>query len=105
MQQIILAIHVLAAIGLVSLVLLQYGKGADVGAAFGSGASNTMFGSQSALPFLLKVTAFLAAIFFATSLTLGYLAAHQQQANKNLLSMPTTSSTPATNSVPTSPKK
>ncbi len=74
MQQIILVIHVLAALGVVSLVLLQHGKGADVGAAFGSGSANTMFGAQGSVPFLLKLTATLAAIFFITSLVLGYMA-------------------------------
>jgi preprotein translocase subunit SecG len=73
MQQIILIIHVLVSIGLIALVLLQHGKGADVGAAFGSGASNTMFGSAGSTPFLVKVTGLLAGIFFLTSLSLTYL--------------------------------
>ncbi len=73
MQQIILIIHVLASISLIALVLLQHGKGADVGAAFGSGASNTMFGSAGSTPFLVKVTGALAAVFFITSLGLTYL--------------------------------
>jgi preprotein translocase subunit SecG len=73
MQQIILIIHVLVSIGLIALVLLQHGKGADVGAAFGSGASNTMFGSAGSTPFLVKVTGILAGIFFLTSLSLTYL--------------------------------
>ena len=74
MQQLILVLHVLAAIAIIALVLMQHGRGADVGASFGSGASNTMFGSSGALPFLMKVTAVCAAIFFATSLSLSYLA-------------------------------
>ncbi len=77
MQQIVLIVHVLAAICLVALVLLQHGKGADVGAAFGSGASQTMFGSAGSLPFLVKVTAILATIFFISSLTLGYMTARE----------------------------
>lgn len=80
MQQLILVLHVLVAVCLVTLVLLQHGKGADMGAAFGSGASNTMFGSVGATPFLMKITILLAAIFFATSLTLGYLSAREQKA-------------------------
>jgi preprotein translocase subunit SecG len=76
MQQLILVLHVLVAVCIVSLVLVQHGKGADVGAAFGSGASNTMFGSQGSTSFLVKVTAGLVAVFFATSLTLGYMSAH-----------------------------
>ena len=74
MQALILIVHILVAISLIALVLLQHGKGADVGAAFGSGASNTMFGSSGSLPFLIKLTAVLAAIFFATSLALSYMA-------------------------------
>lgn len=74
MQQLLLVIHVLTCVALGVLVLLQHGKGADVGAAFGSGASNTVFGSQGASSFLFKLTAFFAAVFFATSLLLGYIA-------------------------------
>ncbi len=82
MQPLILVIHVLAAIAIISLVLLQHGKGADVGASFGSGSAQTMFGSAGSLPFLLKLTAILAAVFFATSLILGRIAAlDQKQAN------------------------
>jgi preprotein translocase subunit SecG len=73
MQALILIIHILVAISLIALVLLQHGKGADAGAAFGSGASNTMFGSTGSLPFLIKVTAVLAAIFFASSMALSYM--------------------------------
>lgn len=76
MQAILLTLHVLVAICLVALVLLQHGKGADAGAAFGSGSANTMFGSQGPVPFLVKMTTILAAIFFATSLTLSYISSH-----------------------------
>src|SRR5688500_16736581 len=77
MQQLLLIFHVLIALSLIALVMLQRGKGADAGAAFGSGAANTMFGSQGSTPFLVKFTAILAALFFATSLGLGYLVSHQ----------------------------
>ncbi|MBP5090385.1 preprotein translocase subunit SecG, partial [Pseudomonas chlororaphis] len=60
--------------GVVALVLLQQGKGADAGASFGAGASNTVFGSQGSSTFLSKFTAILAAGFFITSLGLGYFA-------------------------------
>ena len=76
MQQLILILHVLVAIAIIALVLLQHGRGADVGAAFGSGSSNTMFGSQGAMPFLMKVTVCLSILFFATNLTLGYFTGH-----------------------------
>lgn len=77
MEQIITVIHVIVALMVIGLVLVQHGKGADVGASFGSGSSNTMFGSQGAMPFLMKITALLAAIFFATNLTLSYLVGHR----------------------------
>lgn len=64
MQSLVLVLHILVAVAIIALVLLQQGRGSDMGAAFGSGASNTMFGSASALPFLMKVTAACAAIFF-----------------------------------------
>ena len=77
MGQIILVVHVVIAVAIVVLVLLQHGKGADAGAAFGSGASATVFGSQGSASFLVKVTALLAAGFFLTSLTLAVIASRQ----------------------------
>lgn len=74
--QIILIFHVLIAICLIALVLLQQGKGATAGAAFGSGASGTVFGSRGSRGFLYKLTGGLAIAFFATSIMLTYLAAH-----------------------------
>lgn len=73
-QQIILIFHMVFAIALVALVLVQQGKGAGMGASLGGGASQTVFGSRGAGSFLLKLTCGLAALFFATSLTLSYLA-------------------------------
>lgn len=84
MQQLILIIHVLAAIAIIALVLMQHGRGADVGASFGSGSSNTMFGSTGALPFLMKVTVACAAIFYITSISLSYLASAHEKAQKQL---------------------
>ena len=74
METVILIVHVLAAIGVIALVLLQQGKGADMGAAFGSGASSTVFGSQGSSSFMTRATGILAATFFATSLTLAVLS-------------------------------
>ena len=74
MQVAILMIHVAIAIALVVLILLQQGKGAEAGAAFGGGASQTVFGSQGSGSFLAKLTGLLAAAFFATSLALAYFA-------------------------------
>jgi len=61
------------------LVLVQRGKGASMGAAFGAGASQTVFGSQGSGSFLMRLTAVFAAIFFTTTLSLGYIASKQQQ--------------------------
>lgn len=71
---IVLVVHVLAGLGVIGLVLMQHGKGADMGAAFGSGASGSLFGSSGSANFLSRTTAVLAAVFFATSLGLSYLA-------------------------------
>jgi len=73
--QIILHVaQVVIAVSLIGFILIQHGKGADAGAAFGSGASSTVFGSQGSGNFLTKTTAVLAFLFIANSLTLGYLA-------------------------------
>jgi preprotein translocase subunit SecG len=72
-------IHVLVAIAVIGLVLIQHGKGADIGASFGSGASNTVFGSQGTGNFLFKLTGGLVLTFFVTSLTLSYLVSVQYQ--------------------------
>ncbi len=80
MQVAILMIHVAIAIALVVLILLQQGKGAEAGAAFGGGASQTVFGSRGSGGFLSKFTAVLAAGFFVTSLTLAYFASQSGQA-------------------------
>ncbi len=74
LYSILLGIDVLLAIGVIALVLLQHGKGADAGAAFGSGASSTVFGSRGSASFLTRATAVLAAGFFINSLALAYLA-------------------------------
>ena len=74
METVLVVIHLLLAIGLVGLVLIQHGKGADMGAAFGSGASATVFGSAGAGNFLSRTTAVLAALFFLTSLALAWFA-------------------------------
>ncbi|MDF1756755.1 MAG: preprotein translocase subunit SecG [Legionellaceae bacterium] len=77
MYQLILVLHVLIAISVIGLVLLQHGKGADIGAGFGSGASNTVFGSQGTGGFLFKLTGGLVMAFFITSLLLSSMVANQ----------------------------
>jgi preprotein translocase subunit SecG len=71
----ILGVHVLLALMIIGLVLLQRGKGAEAGAGFGSGASGTVFGARGTSTLFSKLTAVFAAMFFATSLTLAYLGA------------------------------
>ena len=85
LQQFLVLMHVLISIALIALVLIQQGKGADIGASFGSGASQTVFGSQGSSSFLLKLTSVLAALFFATSLFLTYMAAHSTQGSQFML--------------------
>jgi preprotein translocase subunit SecG len=72
MYTFLIVVYVLIAVALVGLVLIQHGKGADAGAAFGSGASGTVFGSRGSANFLSRTTAWLAAAFFALSLVLAY---------------------------------
>ena len=79
MHIVVILLHVLACIGLIMIVLLQRGKGADLGAAFG-GSSQTVFGSQGAGGFLTKVTTGVAVLFMFTSLGLAYLSSHRVQA-------------------------
>jgi len=79
LETVVVVFHLLGALGVVALVLLQQGKGADAGASFGAGASNTVFGGQGTSTFLSKFTAILAACFFITSLGLGYFAKEKAQ--------------------------
>lgn len=76
-QPFLLVFQVILAVSLISLILLQHGRGAQAGAAFGSGASATVFGSRGSASFLTKLTTVLAIIFFANSLGLAYLSAQQ----------------------------
>jgi len=82
---VILAVHVVAAVAVIALVLLQHGKGADVGAAFGGGASGSLFGATGSANFLSRATALLAAIFFLTSLGLAYVASHRPSAGGTVM--------------------
>lgn len=77
MYAVIIGIHVLVAIGLIGFVLLQHGRGADAGAAFGAGASGSVFGSRGPATFLSRTTAILAAVFFFTSLSLAWMSTRQ----------------------------
>ena len=76
LYNILLIVQILVALGIIGLVLIQHGKGADAGAAFGGGASGTVFGSKGSGNFLTKLTTGLAILFFANSLMLAWLVAH-----------------------------
>ena len=93
MFSVVLLIHILLCVGIIALVLLQQGKGADMGAAFGAGSSNTVFGSRGPASFLFKLTALFILLFFITSIGLTYF---QSQAAKkaNELILPATTSIP-----------
>ena len=91
MDTILIMVHLAIAVSLVALVLIQQGKGADMGAAFGSGASQTVFGAQGSGTFLTRTTAVLATVFFLTSLTLAYFSG---QANTSSSVVDTNSGAP-----------
>jgi preprotein translocase subunit SecG len=76
LQPLAVVVHVLLAFGIIALVLLQRGKGADAGAGFGAGASGTVFGARGSASFLSRTTAVLATLFFLSSLALSYLFSH-----------------------------
>lgn len=82
---IVLTIHVLAGLGVIGLVLLQHGKGADMGAAFGGGASGSLFGATGSANFMSRATGVLATIFFCTSLGLAYLASARPQVSHSVM--------------------
>jgi preprotein translocase subunit SecG len=101
MENLITVIHVLAAAGVIGLVLIQHGKGADMGAAFGSGASGSLFGVSGSSNILSKLTAACVVVFFCTSLTLAYMASHRA-GNSSVIKMPAASNN--INVVPTATK-
>ena len=87
MYQLILLVHVLVAAFIVLLVLIQQGKGATMGAAFGSGASQTVFGSRGSGSFLFRLTMGCIFVFFATSISLNYIA-KQAYKQEKIITMP-----------------
>ncbi len=83
-HKLVLAAHVLISMGIIGLVMIQRGKGADAGAAFGSGASGTVFGAKGSANFLSRSTAVLATLFFVSSLVLAYLGSQRPEATSIL---------------------
>ncbi len=111
MEKLVLVIHVLAAVAVIGLVLLQHGKGADMGASFGSGASGSLFGVSGSSNFMSRATAGFVVVFFATSLALAYMAsnkagdvsvvkAHASKVGGSEKSAPAKPEVPATEVVP-----
>jgi preprotein translocase subunit SecG len=100
-QTLVLVFHVLVGAMIIALVLVQRGKGAETGAAFGSGASATVFGAKGSANFLSRSTAVLATIFFATSLSLAYFAA-QRPVARSIVEQPGEAAAPAVRSTETS---
>lgn len=91
---IVLAVNVVSALGVIGLVLMQHGKGADMGAAFGSGASGSLFGATGSANFLSRSTALLATVFFVTALLLANLQSSQAK-NAGSVMQSNVESTPA----------
>jgi len=82
---IVLAVQMLSALGMIGLILVQHGKGADMGAAFGSGGSGSLFGASGSANFLSRTTGILAALFFACTLLLAYFGNAQPRAGSSVL--------------------
>lgn len=99
---IVLTVHVLVGLSVIGLVLMQHGKGADMGAAFGSGSSGSLFGASGSANFLSRTTAVLASVFFATSLGLSYLSSRDTAAPTNVMEQ---SEPAAVDAVPVPPQK
>ena len=96
MQSFLMMIHMVLALVLIGLILLQHGRGADAGAAFGSGASATVFGARGSGSFLSRLTTILAMAFFANSLALAYFSAHQEQGTGLMDQIQTETASPVT---------
>lgn len=97
---VVLTVHILVALAIIGLVLMQHGKGADMGAAFGSGSSGSLFGASGSANFLSRTTAVLATVFFLTSLSLAYIASGKPKTAGSLMeeavqSQPVSTAVPA----------
>ena len=104
---ILLGIHILVGLGVIGLVLIQHGKGADMGAAFGGGTSGSIFGASGSANFLSRTTAILATIFFITSLGLSYVATNAPRKGTSVLDTvkPAPAAAPAAPAAPAPVKK
>ena len=108
LSSVILAVQMLAALGMIGLILVQHGKGADMGASFGGGSSGSLFGATGSANFLSRTTAVLATVFFIATLTLAYLGNARPASSGSVLerapvSAPAAPAGGVDNSVPPSP--
>jgi preprotein translocase subunit SecG len=103
MSILLIIVHIIVCIALIMIVLLQTGKGADMGAAFGGGSSQTLFGSTGASTFLSKATTAAAIIFMLTSLALAYLSGHRFGEQSVVTDTPAPIETQAAPEAPTTP--
>ena len=99
----ILTVHILIGATIIGLVLLQHGKGADMGAAFGGGSSGSLFGATGSANFLSRTTAVLATVFFITSLALSYIATNRPQAPASVMEQVQTQPAAPVEQAPTQP--
>jgi preprotein translocase subunit SecG len=99
----VLTVHILVGAAVIGLVLLQHGKGADMGAAFGSGSSGSLFGSSGSANFLSRTTAALATVFFITSLALSFMATSRTQAPSSVMEQVQTQPAKPAEPVPAAP--
>ena len=88
MVNVILAVQMLTALGMIGLILIQHGKGADMGAAFGSGSSGSLFGASGSANFLSRTTAALATVFFVATLALAYFGNQRPSSTGSVLEVP-----------------
>ena len=103
MEIFLLAVHVIAAASILVLVLLQHGKGADMGAAFGTGSAGSVFGAAGSANFLSRATGIAATIFFVTSIALTYVGAHRTTSSGGVMQGVTGDPGKTEQSVPSSP--
>jgi preprotein translocase subunit SecG len=103
LETVLLIVHLLIAVGICAFVLLQHGKGADMGAAFGSGASGSLFGASGSANFLSRTTAILAAVFFASSLGLTWFGSRHGATSGVMHQGVMEKSAPKTSDVPAAP--
>ncbi len=109
LSKIVYVLMLLSALGVIVLVLLQHGKGADMGTGFGAGASGSLFGASGSANFLSRTTKFLAGIFFVTTLALSYFATNRPKSGGSVMqnlpaqTAPAPANRPATGSVPPAP--